>query len=424
MKLSELKIAIVGLGYVGLPLAVAFGSVRRVKGFDTNQIRIDQLKKNKDTTLELNKEELKNARYLTFVSEISKLEDCNCFIVTVPSPIDKKMKPDLTFLKNACKMLGQIIKKDNIVIFESTVYPGCTEEDLVPILEKTSGLIYNKDFFCGYSPERINPGDKKHRISDIKKITSGSTSKVAKLIDQLYKQIITAGTYLAPSIKIAEAAKVIENIQRDVNIALINELAVVFSKLNIDTEEILKAAETKWNFISFRPGLVGGHCIGVDPYYLKYKAEKIGYYPKIIAAGRELNNAMGGYVAERVIKAITDKNMKLERSKVLVMGFTFKENCPDFRNTKVIDVIKTLEASHCTVDVYDPWVNIEDMSAEYSISMVKRLPKYAYDAVVITVAHKHFFDLGLKKIKDTLKPNGIIFDVKFLFPADDSIVRL
>jgi len=375
------KICLIGLGYVGLPLAVEFGKKRHVIGFDLNEHRINELKNNIDSTLKVSTQELKEAVHLSYTTSLQDIRDCEIFIITVPTPIDKHKKPDLTPLKNASKSIGSILKKGDIVIYESTVYPGATEEVCVPIIEKESGLIFNKDFYCGYSPERINPGDKEHRLINIKKVTSGSTSKVSNEVDKLYKEIIVAGTYQAESIKVAEAAKVIENTQRDVNIALVNELALIFNKLGIDTESVLKAASTKWNFLPFRPGLVGGHCIGVDPYYLTYKALEVGYNPEMILAGRRLNDGMGTYVADQVTKLMTSKRIHVVGANVLIMGLAFKENCPDLRNTRVVDLVREFESFNCNVDVYDPWVDKEESVQEYNIKLSNQQKPGMYDAI-------------------------------------------
>ena len=369
-----MKIGIIGLGYVGLPLAVEFGKIHSVIGFDINQRRVKELRAGNDSTREVSREELETAKYLSFTIDTGDLNDCNCYIVTVPTPIDEYNRPDLQPLIRASETVGKVLKKGDIVIYESTVYPGCTEEDCVPVLEKQSGLQFNKDFFCGYSPERINPGDKEHRITSIKKVTAGSTPETADIIDALYNEIVAVGTHKAESIKIAEAAKVIENTQRDLNIALINELALIFNKMDIDTEAVLKAAGSKWNFLPFRPGLVGGHCIGIDPYYLTHKAQAIGYHPEIILAGRRLNDSMGTYVVSQLIKAMTKKRIQAAGAKVLVMGLTFKENCPDIRNTRIIDIVAELKDHHCAVDVYDPWVASKEAETEYCICLLYTSP--------------------------------------------------
>lgn len=424
MKLKDIKLAIVGLGYVGLPLAIEFGRKRFVVGFDINQRRIDELKAGTDHTLETTKEELAAAKHLMYTTKLDDLLPCNCYIITVPTPIDGHKRPDLTLLIKASETLGKVLKKGDIVIYESTVYPGCTEEDCVPVLEKYSGLKFNKDFFCGYSPERINPGDKEHRVTTVKKVTSGSTPEVADLVDDLYNEIITVGTHKADSIKVAEAAKVIENTQRDLNIALINELALIFNKMGIDTEAVLKAAGSKWNFLSFRPGLVGGHCIGVDPYYLTHKAQDIGYHPEIILAGRRLNDSMGAYVAAQLVKAMTKKRIQVEGAKVLVMGLTFKENCPDIRNTRVVDIVAELKEYNCHVDVHDPWVSVEEAQCEYGIEPIKEPTEGGYDGIILAVAHQQFKEMGVSTIRSLGKSNSILYDLKYLLTADESDLRL
>jgi len=424
MKKNKIKLAIIGLGYVGLPLAIEFAKKRTVIGFDTKKKRIEELKKGVDKNLEISRKELKNSKKLIFTSNTEDLKLTNCFIVSVPTPIDEFKKPDLTALFNASKIVGKILKKKNLVIYESTVYPGCTEEYCVPILEKFSGLKFNKDFFCGYSPERINPGDKVHRISNIKKITSGSTAEVSDLVDQLYNEIITVGTHKVSSIKVAEAAKVIENTQRDLNIAFINEVSMIFNRINIDTEEVLNAAATKWNFLYFKPGLVGGHCIGVDPYYLTYKAESIGYHPKIILSGREINDKMGIYVATELIKAMKKKSIKIAKSKILVMGLTFKENCADIRNSGVKNVILELKKYDCNLDLYDPWAEQDEIIKLYDISPISELHKNTYDAIILAVAHNKFRNLGIKFINNLKKKNSILYDLKHLFKKEETDLRL
>lgn len=422
MSHLDLKIGIIGLGYVGLPLAAEFGKSREVIGFDINITRIDELKSGLDSTLEISKEELKLSSGLRFSSKINDLKDCTCFIVTVPTPIDKHNQPDLNPLINASKSIGSILKRNDIVIFESTVYPGASEEVCAPELEKASGLKLNEDFSIGYSPERINPGDKEHRLPNIKKITSGSNIESAKIINDLYSSIINAGTFLASSIKVAEAAKVIENTQRDVNIALINELALIFEKLDINTEEVLKAAGTKWNFLSFSPGLVGGHCIGVDPYYLTFKAQSLGYQPEIILAGRRLNDSMGQQAALQLVKKLVKEGVSVPDSKILVMGLTFKENCPDTRNTKVYNLIDELKDHGATIDVYDPWV--KELSSHKHFQLIDSIKQASYDAIVIAVSHKEFIEMGIKKIRSFGKSKHIIFDLKYSFPADETDLRL
>lgn len=424
IDLSNVKLAIVGLGYVGLPLAVEFGKIRPVIGFDINIKRISQLKEGFDITQETELEELQAAKHLRYVTNPDELSVCNCFIITVPTPIDRYNRPDLEPLIKASETVGRVLKKGDIVIYESTVYPGCTEEDCVPVLEKFSGMKFNQDFFCGYSPERINPGDKTHRLPDIQKVTSGSTPEVADLVDQIYRQIITAGTHQASSIKVAEAAKVIENTQRDVNIALINELALIFNKMNIDTEAVLKAAGSKWNFLPFRPGLVGGHCIGVDPYYLTHKAQSIGYHPEIILAGRRLNDSMGGYVVTQLVKAMTHRRIQVNGARVLIMGLTFKENCPDLRNTRVVDIIEELKDYKAQIDVFDPLVDPEQAQHEYGITPVQTLDSGSYDAIVLAVAHHQFTTMGAEAIRALGKKDHVLYDLKYLLPVDDSDLRL
>ena len=422
--MNNKKIAVIGLGYVGLPLAIEFSKKRKVIGFDINKARIDELERGIDITGEMSKEELNEGIHLNYTTNLDNIKDCTIFIITVPTPIDKHKKPDLTPLEKSSSSIGKIIKKDDIIIYESTVYPGATEEVCVPILEQQSGLIFNKDFYCGYSPERINPGDKKHRIADIKKITAGSTPEIATEVDELYQEIIVAGTHKTNSIKIAEAAKVIENTQRDLNIALINELALIFNKLDIDTESVLEAAGTKWNFLPFRPGLVGGHCIGVDPYYLTHKANEVGYNPEMILAGRKLNDSMGVYVANEVSKLMTKKNIHVSNANILIMGLSFKENCSDHRNTRVIDLIKLFKSFNCNVDVYDPWVNKFQAVQEYNIKLIDKPIKDQYDAIVLAVAHDEFKSLSEKQIRAFGKDNHILYDIKYLLKANESDGRL
>jgi UDP-N-acetyl-D-glucosamine/UDP-N-acetyl-D-galactosamine dehydrogenase len=424
MHVQDLKLAIIGLGYVGLPLAVEFGKKRAMIGFDINAKRIDELKAGVDSTLETTSDELHDAQYLRFTTNQDDLKEANCYIVTVPTPIDDHKRPDLIPLFQASATVGQVLKKGDIVIYESTVYPGCTEEDCVPVLEQYSGLTFNQDFYCGYSPERINPGDKEHRVTTIKKVTSGSTPEIADLIDALYNEIITAGTHKAPSIKVAEAAKVIENTQRDLNIALINELAIIFNKLNIDTQAVLEAAGSKWNFLPFRPGLVGGHCIGVDPYYLTHKAEAIGYHPQIILAGRRLNDGMGAYVVAQLIKAMIKKSIQIEGARVLILGLAFKENCPDLRNTRVVDIVKELQQYNIQVDVHDPWVDRSEAEHEYGISTVPELQPSHYDAVVLAVAHDAFKAQPADSFRALGKPQHVLYDLKYLLPPEASDIRL
>ncbi len=418
------KLAIIGMGYVGLPLAIEFGKKRKVIGFDVNKSRINDLKSGNDFTLEATPQELKDAFHLSYTTNLDDIKDCTIFIITVPTPIDKYKKPDLTPLENASEAVGTILKKGDIVIYESTVYPGATEEECVPILERQSGLTFNKDFYCGYSPERINPGDKEHRLTTIKKVTSGSTLEIATEVDELYQEIIVAGTHKASSIKVAEAAKVIENTQRDVNIALINELALIFNKLDIDTESVLEAAGTKWNFLPFRPGLVGGHCIGVDPYYLTHKAIEVGYNPEMILAGRRLNDNMGSYVADQVSKLMTKKRIHIVDANILIMGLTFKENCPDIRNTRVVDLVEKFEGFNCNVDVFDPWVDKDEADHEYSIKLIDQPVEGKYDAILLAVAHDEFKALPVEKIRVFGKENHILYDIKYLLNTDESDGRL
>ena len=424
MKNNNIKLAIIGLGYVGLPLAVEFSKKRHVIGFDINRQRIKELKNGIDKTQEVKKKELKKAKKLKFTDTIRDLNNCNCYIITVPTPINKNKKPDLKPLLLATRMVGKMISKEDIVIYESTVYPGCTEEKCVPILEKISGLKFNQDFSCGYSPERINPGDKKHRINNIKKITSGSNKYTADLIDNLYNEIIRAGTHKACSIKVAEAAKVIENTQRDLNVALINELSIIFHKMSIDTDAVLKAAETKWNFLPFKPGLVGGHCIGVDPYYLTYKAKSIGYHPRVILAGRDLNDKMSNYVVSQFIKKMKQKFIKIKGSKILIMGLTFKENCPDMRNSGVIKIVKSLINLNCILDLYDPWVSLQDVKKIYKLRLQKKLISNKYDGIIIAVAHDKFRKIKIKNIKKLGKKNYVLFDLKNILKTKESDFRL
>lgn len=423
MLLENAKIAIIGLGYVGLPLAVEFSKKRETLGFEINQSRVDELKSGEDSTLECSPEELKEATHLSYTTDTEQLKNCNVFIVTVPTPINEHKQPDLTPLEKASEMLGGVIKQEDIVIYESTVYPGCSEEVCVPILEKVSGLTFNEDFYIGYSPERINPGDKEHRLPTIKKVTSGSTPECAKFVNELYQDIITAGTHLAPSIKVAEAAKVIENTQRDVNISLINELAKIFNMLDIDTLDVLKAAGTKWNFLPFRPGLVGGHCIGVDPYYLTYKAQSIGYNPEVILSGRRINDGMGEYVVSQLIKKMIKNKQQVDGSKVLLMGLTFKENCPDLRNTKVVDIISELHEYNINVDIYDPWVSKDEAMEEYGLSLIDE-PANDYEAVIVAVAHNEFIKLGANGVRNFLKEGGLFYDLKSLFAKNKTDIRL
>ncbi len=417
-------IAVIGLGYVGLPLAVELGKHRGVIGFDINQNRISELKAGRDHTRETSAEELALAEGLTVTSDASELQAVTTFIVTVPTPIDAHKRPDLTPLLKASETVGRALKKGDIVIYESTVYPGATEEDCVPVLERASGLTFNVDFFCGYSPERINPGDKTHRLTKIRKVTSGSTPEIADKVDALYASIVTAGTYKAESIRVAEAAKVIENTQRDLNIALINELAIIFNKMGIDTEAVLKAAGTKWNFLPFRPGLVGGHCIGVDPYYLTHKAEALGYHPQVILAGRRINDGMGAYVAGQMVKAMLKRRIQVDGARVLVLGLTFKENCPDLRNTRVVDVMAELQEYGVQVEVHDPWADAQEARAEYGIDLIGRPEASAYDGILLAVAHDVFRDLGQKAIRAMGRDQHVLFDLKNLLAPDDSDLRL
>jgi UDP-N-acetyl-D-glucosamine/UDP-N-acetyl-D-galactosamine dehydrogenase len=417
--MKNYKITVIGLGYVGLPLAVAFSEKYNTVGFDIAQRRISELESGIDKTLEIDNETLLSAinnHNLSFTNKLDNISDSNIYIVTVPTPIDKHKKPDFTPLIKASESIGKVLKKDDIVIYESTVYPGATEEVCVPVLEKTSGLFFNKDFFCGYSPERINPGDKKHTVKNILKVTSGSTPVIAIEVDNLYKSIITAGTHLAPSMKVAEAAKVIENSQRDINVAFVNELAIIFNKLGIDTNAVLDAASTKWNFLPFRPGLVGGHCIGVDPYYLTYKAQEVGYNPEIILAGRRLNDNMGIYVANQVIKLMIKKGHKIEGSNILILGITFKENCTDIRNTRVVDVVQELKEFGCNIDIYDPWADEHEVKEEYNLSILQeiKLDTSKYEAVVLAVAHEQFKNLDLSQ-----NSNCIIYDIKSILNKSD-----
>lgn len=424
INLSNVKLGVIGLGYVGLPLAVEFGKHFDTVGFDINSPRVNELKAGHDHTLEVDESELIQSTRLTYTDNLQGIASCNIYIVTVPTPVDKYNRPDLTPLIKASESLGKVIKKGDVVIYESTVYPGATEDDCIPVIERISGLKFNEDFFAGYSPERINPGDKEHRFTTIKKVTSGSTPEVAEFVDQLYKSVVTAGTHKAPTIKVAEAAKVIENTQRDLNIALINELALIFNIMNIDTEAVLDAAGSKWNFLPFRPGLVGGHCIGVDPYYLTHKAQSLGYHPEVILAGRRINDSMGKYVADQVAQLMTKKRIHVVGSRVLVMGLTFKENCPDLRNSKVINIIDELKTFNADVDVYDPWVDVVEAQHEYGVTPVNNLEQGTYDAVILAVSHDQFKAMGLEKIRALCKSNYVIYDVKYLFDADQVDGRL
>jgi len=417
-------LCIIGLGYVGLPLAVEFSKKFKVIGFDIDSTRITELSDGYDRTKELTNQQLKHAKGILYSSNIEDIREANIFIVTVPTPIDKHNEPDLSPLISACNSISKYVKKGDIVIFESTVYPGVTEEICVPIIEKNSNLKFNKEFFCGYSPERINPGDKVNRLRNIKKVTSGSTVETAEIVDKIYAEIIDAGTYKAPSIKVAEAAKVIENTQRDINIALINELALIFDKLNLSTEEVLKAAETKWNFLPFRPGLVGGHCIGVDPYYLTFKALEVGYNPEMILSGRRINNNISSHVVNSVTKLMIQKRINVIDSKILIMGFTFKEDCPDIRNTKVSDIVSNLKDLNVTVDIYDPVANPHEINAEYGYSPIKEIQKDTYDAIIIAVAHNEFKQINISTYRSFLRKNGVIYDVKYALPEELSDGRL
>ena len=423
-SLKNVNLGIIGLGYVGLPLAVEFGKQYPTLGFDINSKRIEELKQGHDFTLEVSTEELADSAHISYSANVDDLKNCNVYIVTVPTPIDKHKQPDLTPLVKASAMLAKVINKGDIVIYESTVYPGATEEVCLPEIERNCQLVFNQDFYAGYSPERINPGDKEHRVTNILKVTSGSTPEIADFIDDLYKSIITAGTYKASSIQVAEAAKVIENTQRDLNIALINELAVIFNKLNIDTEEVLKAAGTKWNFLPFRPGLVGGHCIGVDPYYLTHKAQAIGYNPEVILAGRRINDSMGEYVVSQLVKTMLKRKLPVNGANVLVMGLTFKENCPDVRNTKIVDIVTELGEFDVNVDVYDPWVNPEEAKHEYDIDLISAPKQAHYDAVIFAVAHHQFKALSADEIKAMMKEEHVIYDLKYMLDKELADIRL
>lgn len=419
---SRVKIGVIGLGYVGLPLALEFGKKYPVVGFDVNTERVRQLKAGHDVTQEVSAEQLDLAVSLELTDELAKLSDCTVFIVTVPTPIDSFKKPDLSYLLNASAAIGKLLKKGDVVIYESTVYPGCTEEDCVPVLERNSNLVYNKDFFCGYSPERINPGDKERTLTKIVKITSGSTPAIALFVSALYRSIITAGTYSAPSIKVAEAAKAIENAQRDINISFVNELSLMFDRMGIDTNDVLDAAGTKWNFLNFKPGLVGGHCIGVDPYYLVHKAQSLGYYPQVISSGRLVNDGMGQFVAKKVLKKLIEKGASIQSAKILILGITFKENCPDTRNTKVVDIYHELKDFGLQVDVFDPWASAHDVKEEYSISLRSNLVGQTYDGIIIAVAHNQFFSLDLNQLKRC--ETSIVFDIKSIFDKELVDIRL
>ncbi|MDC1470212.1 nucleotide sugar dehydrogenase [Gammaproteobacteria bacterium] len=424
LKLQEIRIGVIGLGYVGLPLAVEFGKKRVVLGFDLNKKRLEDLKNGVDVTNETTKDEIMSSTNLTFSDSQDDLKQCNTFIVTVPTPVDQNKKPDLTMILLASKTVGMHLSKGDIVIYESTVYPGTTEEECVPVLEQFSGLRFNKDFYCGYSPERINPGDKEHTLSKITKITSGSTKEAADLIDDLYMEIIEAGTHKAETIKIAEAAKVIENTQRDLNIALMNELSIIFRKMNIDTDSVLKASETKWNFLPFKPGLVGGHCIGVDPYYLTYKSQMMGYEPQVILSGRNLNDGMSKYVADEMIEMLKSKSESSSIKHILILGLTFKENCPDIRNSKIVDLVSSFSKQSYIIDVYDPWVEPADVNKLTEINLITDLKDNFYDGIILAVGHQIFLDMGLKTIKTKGKDESIFFDLKSLFNKDNSDFRL
>lgn len=424
MQIENLKIAIIGLGYVGLPLAAEFGKYRPVVGFDINKKRVDELKNGNDFTLEVSSDDLKKATNLSYTTELDGIKDCNFYIVTVPTPIDDNKAPDLKPLESASKSVGEVIKKGDIVVYESTVYPGATEEICIPIIEKVSGLKFNQDFFAGYSPERINPGDKVNTLTRITKITSGSTPEIADVVDNLYSSIITAGTYRASSIKVAEAAKVIENTQRDLNIAVINEFAKIFNILNIDTEAVLNAAGSKWNFLKFKPGLVGGHCISVDPYYLTHKAQEVGYSPQVILAGRQINDSMGQYVAMQIVKKMSHQKIHIDESKVLILGFTFKGDCPDVRNTKIIDIVKELQSFNVNVDVFDSWADKQEVKDYYGIELIDDLQKNFYDGVIIAVDHSEYKSQGIDYVRSLLKPNSVVYDVKHVFDEKDSDIRL
>lgn len=423
-KPAETKIGLVGLGYVGLPLAVAFGKNFPTVGFDIDSRRISELTRGYDRSRETTPAELKAAKHLSVTASIDALRECNVYIVTVPTPVDRHSRPDFTALLTASKMLGTVLKKNDIVVFESTVYPGATEEVCVPAIERASNLQFNTDFFVGYSPERINPGDKTRRLETIVKVTSGSTPEAAQRIDDLYQKIIPAGTHRASSIRVAEAAKVIENTQRDINIALMNELAVLFDRLGLDTLEVLEAAGTKWNFLPFRPGLVGGHCIGVDPYYLTHKAQEVGYHPEVILSGRRINDSMGAYIADRVVKTMTHRRLHVVDSNVLVMGITFKEHCPDVRNSKVADVIKKFSQYNANVDVFDPWADADDVKHEYGIQLIREPVAGKYSAIILAVAHQNFVELGIDNIRKLGKPGCVVFDVKGVFPREQTDGRL
>ena len=423
-SVDKAVIGVIGLGYVGLPLAVEFGKILPTIGFDICPLRVAELSDAKDRTLEMTPVELRQAQKLLFTSDLALLRKCNTFIVTVPTPVDNSNRPDLTPLLRASEMIGQVIQRGAVVIYESTVYPGATEEDCIPVIESISGLKFNQDFFAGYSPERINPGDKDHRLTNTIKVTAGSNNATAAYVDALYAAIVTAGTLPVESIRVAEAAKVIENTQRDINIALVNELALIFNRMGIDTESVLRAAGTKWNFLPFRPGLVGGHCIGVDPYYLTHKAEALGYHPEVILAGRRINDGMGKYVAESVIKLMLRKRINVVDAKILVLGLSFKENCPDLRNTKVADIVNTLAGLNAQIDVFDPWVDVDEAFSEHGIKMISAPEAGTYDAIIIAVAHRQFIEMGINKIRALGKPQSIVYDVKCMFERQSVDGRL
>ncbi|HYG28012.1 MAG TPA: Vi polysaccharide biosynthesis UDP-N-acetylglucosamine C-6 dehydrogenase TviB [Caulobacteraceae bacterium] len=423
-SIESTKIGVLGLGYVGLPLAVAFGRVGPTIGFDINRERIEALSRREDATLEVDSHELAEAGQLTFSADPADLADCNVYVVTVPTPIDAHKRPDLTALVRASETVGRVLKRGDVVIYESTVYPGATEEDCVPVLERVSGLKFNVDFFAGYSPERANPGDREHRLATIMKVTAGSTPEAADFVDALYRRVVTAGTHKAPSIRVAEAAKVIENTQRDLNIALINELAIIFNRLDIDTEAVLLAAGTKWNFLPFRPGLVGGHCIGVDPYYLTHKAQAAGYHPEVILAGRRINDGMGAYVVAQLVKSMVRRRIQVDGARVLILGLAFKENCPDLRNTRVVDIVEELKGYNVAVDVYDPWVDADEAQHEYNIAPVQAPENGAYDAVVLAVAHRQFRELGVEGVRAFGADSHVLYDLKSVLPTGSADLRL
>lgn len=421
---KDIRVAVIGQGYVGLPLAVEFGKKFQTLGFDINHSRIAELQSGTDGTLEVSPSELADSKFITYSADIDDLKKYNVYIITVPTPIDEFKKPDLTPLIKASEMLGTVVSKNDIIIYESTVYPGATEDDCIPVVERVSGLIFNKDFFAGYSPERINPGDKEHRVTNIKKVTSGSTPEIANFVDDLYSSIITAGTHKASSIRVAEASKVIENTQRDLNIALINELAIIFNKLDIDTLEVLEAAGTKWNFLPFRPGLVGGHCIGVDPYYLTHKSQSVGYMPDVILAGRKINDGMGVYIVSQLVKSMIKKRIHIDGAKVLIMGLTFKENCPDLRNTRVVDIVSELKTYNVEVDVYDPWCEHQEAYIQHGIVMTEEPEHNKYDSVILAVAHDKFREMSIAAYKSYCKEKHVIYDLKYVLDKGDVDIRL